>query len=387
MERESLQRQARTMAQSLGRYLLAVDEGADPQRIMPDAVSLIQDCARHLGLPELAFALVEHIHPLVERWSTWALWAGALDALLGQADHDLATRARARLLIRRSHAARELGDFAAAAEDGQRALALATELGDAGEMAVALNKLGVIAMQQGQMATAADYFTAAEAQAAATQLVLERGNIALNLGTVQRRDANTAAARANFERAIEFYRAAGDAFHMAKAQCNLVDLDARAGRLHEVPPELPAAVATFQRLGARYDYALGLNDLGYLQLTLKQYAEARGSFSAAIAECDAIGALVIKARVMSNLGELYVTTRDYERADATLAATRELAMTFGMLLLASYVDVDRGRMLWDQGDYSGARALWAAAYEAQTAAGAQGDAAQTLRLLEREPDV
>ncbi len=125
--------QAANMARTQVQYLLKDLDRLSAETALSQAVGLIRDSVRHLREPGLAIRLAIAFHPMVERWAAWAFWATALDLVLPFAhDSDYI-----QLLLCRSQAARELGDYEAALAFATEARQLAEARDDAGLLASA----------------------------------------------------------------------------------------------------------------------------------------------------------------------------------------------------------------------------------------------------------
>lgn len=379
MEREYFQTQAKDMAHILADHLLQTKELSD--KALAQAAELIKDCVWYLEQSALAVKLALDLHPLVERRAKWSGWATALDTILRNFDQDEADVNYIRLLHNRSQVARELGDYAKAAETARDALHISESQNNPALIATSLNKLGLVQFEQDNLSNARDYLEAAYGLGRGFCSDLELGHICMNLGYILGHQRQFEDAHHYFDQALMYYNTYGDQLHVAKVYCNVANLLQRAGHLEKVPSMLVVALNTFEELGARYEYAQAKNDLGYVLLQLEQFEQARQAFELALKIFDELGVISSKALVLSNLAEMYVSTRQWDKAQVALDGARELAVVCHKPLLVAAINVDQGRMLLAQGDYLCARQIWEEAYATQLAKGARTAAQQTQHLL------
>ena len=380
-EQEYFQERAIAMARKQATHFLQ-DPGLPPEKGLPHAVNLVRDCVYHLHQPALAIGFVLGFHPMVERWSTWSAWTPVLDLALSLDRHHLNVESEIRLLNCRSQAARELRDYDTALAMATHALQLAEVHDDPALIAASLNKIGRVHDEREDLSAAWAAYEQAYILGQEHLPLLELGHISLNLGNIAARQRRFDEAERRYARAREYYLAANDVVHVAKLECNVVDLHLRTGRLEVIPPTIWEALESLRATGARHVYALAYNDLGYLHFKLGDYVAAQRAFETSIAEAEAIGALIVKTRALGNLGELYVTTREWAAAEAVLAETRELAILCEKPCMAAVADVDRGRMLADQGKYAEARLVCEAAHKVLMTHGDLFNADQARRLLD-----
>lgn len=386
MRSADVQALATRMVQTQARYLIANAAQLSPEMGMPMATTLIHDCLRHLQQPALAIRFTLDFHPTAARWSVWSSWATALDAALAAAQAAALVVEQIQLLNCRSQIARELGEPGLAQQLATAALQLADAQHQPALSAVALIHLGVVALSQDDFHAAEEAWQRAYALGAAHLPPAQLGHISMNLGTVAWKRGQIDLAQQQFSQALQHYSAANDAFNIAKVHCNIAAMRNQQQPLSDVPVEVLEARAVFKRIGARYDYGLAENGIGYIYLRLGQFNQARTAFHAALDAFDQVGSLSTYALVLSNLAELYVTEGDWEHAAPTLHEARRLASICRKSLLVAAIDVDQGRMLAAQGDVQGARQVWTAALEQQRSKEAWSAAAYTEQLLSSLPD-
>lgn len=384
MERAHFQAKAEEIADKQAQYLIGHGARLQPKLAASDAAGLVRDYVRHLGQPARAIRFAIAFHPIIERWTAWSSWADALDIALtaravGSPDEVIL------LLNYRSQVARELQAYEIAGALAQEALELAVANQSLGLTAISLNKLGLVAFSLDDLHQAETYWREAAEVGAETLAALEIGHINMNLGVVNGEQGHLSAAQHYFTEALLHYQRAEDPFYMAKAQCNVADLKGRVLDITGIPDELFVARDTFQRMGARYEYAMAENDIACIYLRLQRWEQARASFQTALETFEQIGALTAKAMVMSNLGELYVTTETWSRAEPVLNEAHHLALICQKPLFVAAIDTDIGRMLAAQGDLAGARERWEHALAIQSDKQALGAAEHTRQLLNNLP--
>jgi len=321
-------------------------------------------------------------HGLVDRWSSWGLWATALDMAMSVSQIAGTIADQIRLLNYRSQAARELGKYQEALDYATQALRLAKRGAEPILLAISLNKIGLARLAHDELPAAQTYLEQAYTSGSDCLPPLELGHICMNLGLVAMRRGYLSDADTFFRKALDYYQTGDDAVCIAKALCSLVDIKRRAGSLTSIPQELLRAREIFHQFGVRYESGLAENDIGCIYLALGKFDQARQTFEAAIEISEHIGTITLKARVLSNLGELYVTHSEWDAAARTLEEARRLALLCEKPLLVATIDVDRGRLLLAQGNREGAQRLWQEALTVQEMQGADGAAQYTQQLLD-----
>lgn len=382
MNQQLWQAQAQRMAGRMEQYLLDPTINHSATHALPQAVSLARDYLNNLLQPERAVRFVLAFHPRVERWAAWASWAPALDlAIEASAEHGSLPE-RIRLLNARSQAARELSDYAHARQVGGQALRLAEQHRDCALLATTHNKLGLIALRQGDLTTAQAQFALAAQIGAGHVTPLELGHYRNNLGLVAVQLLDYVTAEQAFSEALRHYTAAEAELAIARVQCNLADLQQRQGQLEAVPAALLTARDLFKKLQIHHDHGLTENSIGAIHYQLHQWAEADQAYHRALAIFEQVGALVLQTTVLANLVALYVDQQDWARAERAIADSSRLAELTGHLLLLGMIYVEQGKMMKARGRPQDARAAWQAAHAAFERCGAQAEAARVLALLE-----
>jgi tetratricopeptide (TPR) repeat protein len=172
-----------------------------------------------------------------------------------------------------------LGDFNAAVELGEAALALALPLGDAGLVATLRQRLGTALSLAGRFDAALPHMQAAEpwilAQAPADEAAEFHGNLAVVLSNLGR----PADAQDHYERGIAISRAQGDHAEHATLLANYASSRLDAGDVTGAATQLAQAqllVSTYEMAGS---------SAGYIATLQSQCDRATGRYAAALDWC------------------------------------------------------------------------------------------------------
>ena len=389
MDQQNWHDHAEQMADRMERILLDAHHEDTKASEINQAVSLAHDYLHYLGQPARAISFVRAFHRRAERRADWWSWSPALEIALRASVEYGSIADQIALLNALSQAARELNEYTQATEYGTRALDLARQHADPALLANTYNKLGILALRQGQLIEARNHFEQALNADPEQLTALERGHFALNLGTVsvQLKDYSTAEQR--FREALKHYTAAGASLPIARVQFNLVDLRQRQGQLTTMPPELLAARDLFKAQQALYDYALAENAIGYVHYRLHESTEASAAYDRAFEMFHTLGSLSRKTMVLTNQVALAIDQQiarandqqDWSEAERLIAQGYQLAESCNNPLLIATLKYDHGRMFVAQDRISEARAVWQEALALYRANMLETDAAQLELLL------
>lgn len=382
MDQEYYRNQSERMALVMRDYLLRDSSQLDPDSAVSYAVRLILDWVRHLNQIEQAIQFALNFHPLVARWSRWTPWKLALEAILTAEYSQWEASDYIRLLNHMSQTSREVGDSETASTRAKTALQLAKSIKEEALIALSLSKIGLIAINRGDVNTAYEYLQDAYIIGRDTLTNLEIGHINLDLGVICARRGELSSARTHFEQALHCYHTENEILHAAKAICNLADLSVKEGSLTEVPPSLWWAIDVFRQLGNTYEYGQAENDLGCMYLKLQKFDLALEAFEKSLSAFEEIHVVGAKIWVMSNIIELYVTTKQWDQARALIKDAIHLAEIYHSPLLYAVIKVDWGRMEAEQGHQQEAAELWLHALHIQQEQGALFAAQYTQQLLD-----
>jgi tetratricopeptide (TPR) repeat protein len=222
---------------SLGRYTEALAEFETAAAIVPDG-----DRAQ---LPVIEHKLAEIQHRL-GNWDLAAAHLTAVQDLLAPDRPGL----RARAYADQALVAYRAGDGEAAAALGAAALTAATDAGDEGASAQALNVLGMVAASDGRVADAERYLRASLTRA---QELAESGTVVAALNNLGRLLADAGRADEALVVAEEALAAGshlGDQHRLAALHTNLADLLHAAGRQDEAMSHLKEAARRFAAVDA-----------------------------------------------------------------------------------------------------------------------------------------
>jgi len=197
-----------------------------------------------------------------------------------------------------------LGDYQAAVNSVNEALALYRDLDDRAGQACALNNLGILQHYTGKLPAA----IASHRQA--LELFADLGHRhgqgdALNqLGTIQMLTGDYPAAAATQQQALELFGDLGDRYGQAHILGEM-------GTVQRLTGDLPAASATqqqslklFRDLGDREDQAWVLNELGLVQQLTGDHPAAAASHRQALDLFREFGVQLGQAEALNSLGEL-----------------------------------------------------------------------------------
>jgi DNA-binding NtrC family response regulator/predicted ATPase len=197
-----------------------------------------------------------------------------LEAILAEAGHG-APAARARALNGAGNLARDLGDYARAAEHHAEALRLRREIGDTPGVASSLNNLGAVAHDRARYGAAQKHF--ADALAAWRETRDQEGlAVSLNnLGRTMRFQGDFAGGAALCGESLEQFRAIGHPWGIARALNSLANTAHYRGDLAGAQPLYEESLRLRRLVGDRSGIAVSLNSLALLHGLAGQLEPAR----------------------------------------------------------------------------------------------------------------
>ena len=220
------------------------------------------------------------------------------------------------------------GDYQAAAEALEAALALFRDLGQRLGQASALTELGIVRVLTG------DYRGAAEAQEAALGLSRDLGdrlgqaNALTELGIVRRLNGDFPSAAEPLEAALGLYADLGDRLGQASALRDLGVVRRQTGDYQGAAEALKAALGLSRDLGDRLGQASALRDLGAVRRLTGDNQGAAGALEAALDLFRDLGHRLGQANALGELGVVRRLTGDYpgaaEALEAALGICRDL---------------------------------------------------------------
>lgn len=196
------------------------------------------------------------------------------------------------------------GDYAAALEATQRALAARRRMGDRRSIALSLNNLGLVYQDSGKFALALDSFEQA------LRIRREIGDLVgvtislNNLGTVAQDQRDDVRARALFAEAYEVAKETGDRNRIALVLTNLGETETRLGAPEKAIPYLKEAEEIADELGDKLGLAEAVRGLGKAFLAQREYTRAREAIAKAVDLFREIQSRVQLGVALRSLGEV-----------------------------------------------------------------------------------
>ncbi|MFB3816257.1 MAG: sigma 54-interacting transcriptional regulator [Candidatus Methylomirabilales bacterium] len=197
-----------------------------------------------------------------------------LEGILAETGHH-APAARARALNGAGNLARDLGDYARAANHHAEALRLRREVGDTRGVAGSLNNLGAIAHDRARYADAEAYFSEA---LPAWRAAGDQEGLALslnNLGRTRRFQGDYERAGALGRESLELFRGIDHAWGIARALNSLANAAHYQGDVASARPLYEESLGLRRRVGDRPGIAVSLNSLALLRGLANEIRVAR----------------------------------------------------------------------------------------------------------------
>ncbi len=325
---------------------LELENLLEAQKTAVSAALATHDAARAREAVSIALGL----EPLLSARGLSRLRAHLFGEALGALDHAFASDAvaRARALLGRGFAHRELGETRLARGDFELALELARSAREAGLSAVALARLGEMSDIEGDTAGARARFDEAlellDASPQDDDRALREADVHLRIGHALRRENALGEARASIVRAVDRYRAVRNDEGLASALYERAVID----MLREDHDEAFAGFDEGLRVARRSDVRLAigalttargclLQDLGRLEEALAHHAEGARIFHEAGSRYREASALYYLATTHFECGNpaeaASIVGRAIERLEG-VGARRYEALTQGCLAIA-----------------------------------------------------
>jgi putative nucleotidyltransferase with HDIG domain len=247
------------------------------------------------------------------------LFSDAVDA--ARAAHDAPVLADALRGLGRAHYRAQ--NVVAARAALRRSLRVAEDAREYVRAAEALNGLGIMAIEHGDLG---DAFTLLERALAYGHAVPAlRARVEQNFGIVANIRGDHEAALDHYERSRRAFEAAGDERGCALAYHNLGMLSSDLKRWDDADRYFRASLALAERVGDVYLRGLCLLNHTEVLLAHRRYDEARWNADAALHVFDELGARAYKSGAYRMLGVVYRETGRLALAEARLRAAIELA--------------------------------------------------------------
>ncbi|MCA8923430.1 MAG: tetratricopeptide repeat protein [Planctomycetes bacterium] len=269
-------------------------------------------CASPGGDPQIGLELASALTPAWASSGRYGEGREHLAALLAR--HPAGDALRAGALTGASALAHSQGDYAAARELQEEAVALYAELGDRRGLLRARSNLGMTTFAQGDLAAARHTF--GELVALARELddrALLAGTLH-NLGVILKDQCELAAAGDPLEEAIAVQRALGNQLAEARSLRMLASLRLLTGDADEAERQVRAALELARGLDSHEALARSLLGLGQVELAQGRTELARNHLGEALARCRESGDREGEGYALLALGEAALREGRLEQA-------------------------------------------------------------------------
>lgn len=227
----------------------------------------------------------------------------------------------------------------------------------------------ISALQQTQHETALQYAVAALALAQKMDYQPGEANALNVVGVIRFQQGELAQAQGLYEQALTLFRALGDRRYVAKTLHNLATVYDLSGDNARALAYFQEALAIHQATGEVWSEALARNSLGFTRLHLRQYQEAEADFTAAETLFMEMNGRWGLAMVWANRCLLAYRQGDLGLAAAWGTRARQEAAALGDRQYQAYAAHRLGNVWAAQGDWAAAQAAYAAALALREAAG------------------
>jgi putative nucleotidyltransferase with HDIG domain len=238
--------------------------------------------------------------------------------------------ARAEALRRHASIHRRRLEFDTALVLCKRSHTMASAAGDDELAAEALNGLGLVHLERGEWAEAADALNRASSLGGHQPAL--RGRIEQNLGIIANMQGDFDAARGRYERSLEAFREARDTRMCAVAYHNLGMINADQEQWAEADRYFEASLGIADTVGDRQLRGNVLLNRTEVHLACQRYEDARRSAEDALGIFDELGVRQGKSEAYKFLGMLYRETGATALAEARLRSAMVLASESGAAL-------------------------------------------------------
>jgi tetratricopeptide (TPR) repeat protein/transcriptional regulator with XRE-family HTH domain len=273
------------------------------------------DHATDTGQHARVIALTAGLAGLLRRDGPWAEAITRHHAAIGAAQHLGDRLGQANALHDLGDVRRLTGDYRAAAQIPEQALAIYRDLGDRVGQANALLNLGAVRRLTGE------YPAAGQALEQALGIYRDLGDRlgqahALHyLGAVRRLTGEYPAAGQALEQALGIYRDLGDRFGQAHTLRNLGDVRRATGDYPAAAQVLEQALGIYRDLGDRVGQAHTLRNLGAVRRLTGEYPAAAQALEQALGLSRDVGVRGGEAEALNERGTLHRVTGDLVQAE------------------------------------------------------------------------
>src|SRR6266496_1862929 len=212
----------------------------------------------------------------------------------------------------------------------RRSYDVACRLGNDALAAEALNTLGGLDLMTGSLDQARDAFLQALERGGSSREL--RARVQQNLGILANIQGDLDEASARYDRALAAYRDCGDQDGCAIAYHNLGMVSADRGQFAAAECYFRESQALAERTGDTYLQGLCLVNHAEVDVARQRYENARQGAEAALALFDRLGARTPKADAYRVIGTVYRETGRPALAESRLRAALDLAIAAGSVL-------------------------------------------------------
>ena len=225
--------------------------------------------------------------------------------------------------------AQRQGHYGQATGHLERALAIASEIGDRVGETNALLNLGIVARRQGRYQQAADRYQ--HALLIASEIGDRHGeaNALDNLGTIYQRQGHYPRAADHHQQALVLFREIGDRHGEANTLLDLGTAYRRQGRYPQAADHHQQALVLFRDMGDQHGEICALNRAGETLLADHQPDQALTQHAAALTLATRIGDRYEQARAHNGLADTHRISGAHSLALAQHAAALALATEIG----------------------------------------------------------
>jgi tetratricopeptide (TPR) repeat protein len=352
-------------------YFLALAERAEPELVGPETVWWLDRLEEeHDNLRAALAWSVERGHvqtgmrlggALQEFWWLRGYHAEAqaqLAGLLGQADAEECSPARAKLLCAAGRLARAQRDTASAQRLVEEALAISRKLDDREGIATALVGLGSVAQQREEFETARAWH---EEGLAIRRELGDKGGMAFSLhalGWVAAQQGDLAGSRALHQESVAIWRECGDQEGMVYGLDSLGCVTLYQGDLETARSLFEQALALARRLGDKAHIAWGLIHLGWVAQRRQEHAAACALYEEGLAIWRELAVKDGLINALECLGQVARRQGDVTAAQERFAECLTLCRTLGSQRVTAWLLLQIGDIAAAQGDRERAAALF-----------------------------
>ncbi|CAN5517966.1 hypothetical protein BH10BAC6_BH10BAC6_05810 [soil metagenome] len=271
------------------------------------------------------------------------------------------------------------GDYAAALEHDNNALALFHELGDRKGMATATVNIGSVCLATGDYPAALEHYNRALALFQEFGIRSGEALVMISIGLVYNGEGDYPAALEHFNNALALCHEVGDRRGVASAIGNIGDLYSNTGDHVAALEHFSNAHALFHELGDRRSVAIRSNSIGRVHLHTSDHAAALEYFNSALALFRELGDQSGVANAIVGILHAHLGNEDIVSAQKTLAELDGLPVDNPDVAVER--ETGRARIFVIQGDLLAAQTTLANALELASTRGLRAQHADVCKEL------